>query len=108
MIISNLDAQPQRYQTAMFFNSIGTEALCVYNGFAFKEDEGGEDDRKVEQIIKKFDTYRRATDGTYERYKFNGRQQATFKSFDAYITTLQYIQKSCNFCDCLADTLLRD
>ena len=46
VIISNLDAQPQKYQTAMFLNSIGTEALRVYNGFSFTESEGGEDDRR--------------------------------------------------------------
>ena len=106
VIISKLDAQTQKYQTAMFLNLIGTEALRVYNGFSFTEAEGGEDDRKVDQIIKKFIVGQ--LNETYERYKFNGRQQATDESFDAYVTTLQYIRKSCNFCDCLADTLLRD
>ena len=105
VIISNLDSQPQKYQTAMFLNSLGTETLRVYNGFSFTEAEGGEDDRKVDQIIKKFDPHIVGQlNETYVRYKFKERQQATVESFDAYVTTLRYIRKSCNFCDCLADT----
>ena len=93
----------------MFLNSLGTETLRVYNGFSFTEAEGGEDDRKVDQIIKKFDPHIVGQlNETYVRYKFKERQQATVESFDAYVTTLRYIRKSCNFCDCLADTLLRD
>ena len=63
----------------------------------------------MDQIIKKFDQHIVGQlNETYERYKFNRRQQATDESIDAYVTTLRYIRKSCNFCDCLADTLLRD
>ena len=103
VIITNLDAQPQKYQTAMFLNSIRTEALRVYNGFSFTEVEGGKDDRKVDQKIKKFDQHIvRQLNEMYKRYKFNWRQQAKDESFDAYVTTLRYIRKRCNFCNCLA------
>ena len=60
-------------------------------------------------IIEKFDE---STIGevneTYERYIFNGRNQGQDESIDAYITALRSLAKTCGFCDCLADSLLKD
>ena len=45
---------------------------------------------------------------TYERYVFNSRNQGESESIEAYITELRKLMKTCNFCDCPKDTLLRD
>ena len=45
------------------------------------------------------------TNETFERYKFNARGQMCEEAIDAYVAGLQ---KTCNFCDCLKDSLLRD
>ena len=45
---------------------------------------------------------------TYERYNFNCRNQQPNESIDAYIAALRSLAKTCNFCDCLKDSLLRD
>ena len=39
---------------------------------------------------------------------FNIRDQESAESIDSYVTVLRTLVKSCNFCDCLHDTLIRD
>ena len=105
VVISRLNSQSIDYQTAMVLNSIGTDALKIYNGFAF--DNG--DIRDIATILKKFDEQIIGElNETYERYQFNSRKQATGERFDMYLTELRHLAKNCNFCNCLCDTLLRD
>ena len=60
-------------------------------------------------IIEKFDEFTIGeVNETYERYIFNGRNQGQDESIDAYITALRSLAKRCGFCDCLANSLLRD
>ena len=51
VVISRLNSQSIDYQTAMLLNSIGTDTLKIYNGFAF--DNGAT--RDIATILKKFD-----------------------------------------------------
>ena len=105
MVISRLNSQSIDYKTAMLLNSIGTDALKIYNGFAF--DNG--DTRDIATILNKFDEQIIGElNETYERYKFNGRKQATGERFDMYLTDLRHLAKNSNFSNCLCDTLLRD
>ena len=104
-VISHLDTTAAVYQTSMLLNSIGTDALKIYNGFVF-EDEAN---RTVKDIIEKFDAYIIGDlHETMERYNFNCREQEQKDNFDEYLTALRYLMKSCNFCKCLSETLLRD
>ena len=48
------------------------------------------------------------TEQKYERYVFNERNQGQEESIDAYITALRTLAKTCGFCVCLADSLIRD
>ena len=48
------------------------------------------------------------TNETFERNKFNTRGQMCEEAIDAYAAALKILQKTCNFCDCLKDSLLRD
>ena len=104
-IISRLNTEAVEYQKAMFLNSIGVDALKVYNGFVFADNEV----RDIATIIRKFDTHIVGqVNETYERYIFNGRNQQDGEAFDDYLTDLRNLAKSCNFCACLRDSLLRD
>ena len=104
-MISRLNTQSTDYQTAMLLNSIGTEALKVYNGFVFAPDET----RDVMHIIRKFDDHIIGQlNETYERYKFNCSNQTPGESVDSFVTALRNLAKNCNFCECMRDSLLRD
>ena len=105
-IITNLNAQPEEYQVALFLHCIGSDALRIYNGFDFAN-EG--DKKSISKTFELFDNYAMGeVNETYERYVFNSRNQHADESIDAYITVLRNLAKTCNFCDCLNDTLLRD
>ena len=45
---------------------------------------------------------------TYERYCFNVRAQQPDEPFDSFVSDLRGLAKSCSFCNCLKDSLIRD
>ena len=105
-MITQLNTQTPEHQLALFLHAIGPEALTIYNGFDYTAEE---DKSKVETVIKKFDEhFVGETNETYERYLFNKRVQEPNESIDTYITALKIIAKTCNFCQCLHDSLIRD
>ena len=48
------------------------------------------------------------TNETYERFIFNRRGQEENESIDQYVTVLRKLAQTCNFCNCLHDSLIRD
>ena len=105
VIVSRLDKQPMKYQTAMFLNTIGTSGLRIYNGFQLEEEA---DSGNLQQICEKFEAYAIGeVNETYERYIFNKRIQQADESFDAYASNLHVLAKTCNFKP-LTDSLIRD
>ena len=104
-VITQLAKQTPEYQVALFLHTIGPEAFEIYNAFEFTAGEV----QTVDLIITKFNTYAIGEiNETYERYVFNKRQQEQGETFEAYLTTLRTLAKTCSFCNCLGDTLLRD
>ena len=104
-IISNLGARPEAYKVALFLHCIGAEALKVYNGFTFEEED---DARTLTAIMEKFEQFSVGEiNETYERYVFNSRNQIENEPFDVYFTELKALSKSCNFGE-LSESLLRD
>ena len=102
-IITNLNKQELPYQQVTFLQAIGPEALAISNGFELN------DMATVKEVIEKFDSY--ATGNlkeTYERYVFNKRDQKTGESFDMYLTALRTLAKTCNFCHCIAESVVQD
>ena len=82
---------------------MGADALKIYDGLQFQGEH------TLKQIIDKFDEYTIGeVNETYERYVFNGHNQSPDKSFDNYLSKLRSLMKTCGFCDCLKDSLLRD
>ncbi|CAB4018404.1 Hypothetical predicted protein, partial [Paramuricea clavata] len=105
-IITNLKAQTEQYRVALFLHCIGPEALKVYNGMQFADET---ERNTLASIHKKFDEFTIGeVNETYERYIFNGRNQGQDESIEAYIAALRTLAKTCGFCECLADSLLRD
>ena len=105
-LISGLNPLTEEYRVAFFLHCIRTEGLKIYNGFQFENET---DRRILQKVLEKFDEYTLGqTNETYERYVFNSRNQEEQESIDAYVTVLRNLAKSCNFCDCMRDSLIRD
>lgn len=105
-IIMNIDSQPEAYKVALFLHCIGSEAVKIYNGLPF---DTPEDKGTLSAIINKFAQFTIGEmNETYERYLFNSRNQKNEESIDAYVTSLRTLSQTCNFCDCMRDSLIRD
>ncbi|KAL9976621.1 hypothetical protein ACROYT_G013943 [Oculina patagonica] len=104
-IASRLNEQENKYRVATFITCIGSEALEVYNGLPFEREEDKQMMSKVLELMKKHCIGQ--TNVIYERYCFNNRNQESGESFDAYLTALRTLAKTCNF-DALTEELIRD
>lgn len=105
-IVTNLTSQSKEYQKAVFLCTIGQSALDIHNSFHFNDDE---DRANVDTIISKFDEhFTGEINETYERFQFNRRAQQSGESFECYLTALRNLAKSCNFCKCMSESLIRD
>ena len=101
------------YQCAVFLHCIGPAGIKIYNGLEFAPAGPGnniaEDNEDIRTIIEKFDKYIIGeTNETYERYVFNKREQKPEESVELCISALKDLIQSCNFCDCMRDSLMRD
>jgi len=105
-IITNLSQQAREYQVALFLHTIGDETLKVYNGFKFDTPDAA---RTVDEIIDKFEIFVVGEiNETYERYVFNRRDQLEGKSFEAFLTVIRSLVKTCKYCDNCVNSILRD
>ena len=106
MVIAKLDSQSSEYKVALFLHCIGVDALKIFNGFQFDRPE---DKNDMAKIIEKFDQFTIGElNETFERYTFNSRNQEDNESIDAYVTALRTLAKTCNFCNCMHDSIIRD
>ena len=85
---------------------IGTTGLKLFNNLAFTALEDSSD---VQLIIDKLDTLIIGqVNVIYERYVFNNCKQQDEESIDAYVADLRKLPKTCQFCQCLETSLIRD
>ena len=106
MVIAKLDSQSSEYNVALFLHCIGVNALKIFNGFQFDRPK---DKNDMAKIIEKFDQFTIGElNETFERYTFNSRNQEENESIDAYVTALRTLSKTCNFCDCMHNSIIRD
>ena len=104
-IITELAKKDKPYQKAILLYTMGPEGVHIYNTITFSASE--QDDVKV--IMKKMsEVIIGETNETYERYVFNKRDQRPGESVEAYSASLKELAKTCNFCDCMHDSLIRD
>ena len=100
LIVSGVDSKPDRYVIALLLHSIGEDALRVYNGSQFDDENGA----NPAIIIAKFDEYVLGeTKEFFERFKFN-RCFQTSESFDQYLSELRNLEKPCAFCNGMRET----
>ena len=104
-IITNLNSQPEACKVALFLHCVGPDAVQIYNGLAFASNK---DSKSSTTIFEMFDLQVGEINETYEHYIFNSRNQKPDEPIDAYVTALRNLAKTCNFSDCLKDSLLRD
>ena len=104
-VVSSLDHESRgpRFKKSLLISTMGIEALQIYNGC------DPADTDTADEIIAKLDKHIMGEPNeTFERYKFNTRAQKPDESFDVYLNSLKTLVKTCNFCDCMQKTLLRD
>lgn len=104
-IASRLNQQEDKYRVATFITCIGTEALEVYNGLPFENEEDKNVMNTVLELMERHCIGQ--TNVIYERYCFNNRKQESGESFDTYLTALKTLAKTCIFGP-LTDELIRD
>ena len=106
MIIAQLEMQPPAYKVALFLHCIGADTLKIFNGFQF---DSPDDQNDLAKIVQKFDEFTIGeVNETFERYAVNSRNQQENKGIDGYVTALRTLAKTCNFCDCMCDSIIHD
>lgn len=66
------------------------------------------DRKKLDKVIEKFEEYTIGRiNETFERYRFNSKNQEPSEGIDAYVSALRNLAKTCNF-GSLHDSLVRD
>lgn len=92
-------------KVALLLTVAGTEAIEVYNTFAF---EPADDKNRLDKVLQKFDEHCLSKKNeTYERYVFGSRLQREGEAFDSFLTDLKLKASTCNF-GTLRDSLIRD
>ena len=89
----------------MFKHSIGDEGLRVIKTFGYNEHENSSDWKVVMAKLEAHCVGE--VNETFERYLFNKRDQLQGESIDSYVAELKTYAKTCNFCNCLRDSLIR-
>ena len=106
VVVVRLQRFDEEYKTATFLSAIGEEALEIYEGMTF---EPPETSKVLDSVVQKFEEFCIGqTNETFERYVFTSRSQKEDESIDHYVSALRTLAKTCNFCQCLHDSLLRD
>ncbi|XP_068747376.1 uncharacterized protein [Montipora capricornis] len=105
-----LRTKSNELRTATFLTCIGPDVLDIYDGLPFGNDEEKTNIAKVLDLLEKYfigETSETSRSPGYETYLFNKREQDSGESFDAYLTNLRSLAKTCNFGE-LRDNLIRD
>ena len=104
-LTSRLSTKDTKIQPATCFHMAGTEALEIYNTFNWESDD---DKSKVDKITEKFDKYCNPRKNiTWERHKFNTRNQQVGETIDQYVTDLKMKAQTSKFAN-LKDSLICD
>lgn len=101
-IVSRLQSQPEPFRLATFITCIGPDALEVYNALQFGKDQSR---IKMDDVLTAMENH--FVNPTYERYKFNRREQKVGETFHVYLTALRAMVRTCNYGD-MTDDLLKD
>ncbi|KAG1676793.1 hypothetical protein GQR58_014105 [Nymphon striatum] len=104
-IVTDLKYEEAKYRSAVFFSCVGPDAIDIFEGLSFESESDKED---IDVILRKFTDYCVGeTNETYEAFKFHKRVQATSEPFEAFISDLRRLIKTCNFGN-MESRILRD
>ena len=87
-------------------HAIGDDGLRVVKTFSYAIEENANDWRVVMNKLKKHCIGE--VNEIYERYCFNKRDKLPTESVDNFVAELKTLAKTCNFCECLRNSLIRD
>ena len=86
--------------------TLNSKRKSLHNGFQF---ESPNDKNDLAKILQKFDEFTIGElNETFERYTFNFRNQQENEIINSYVTALRTLAKTCNFCECMRDSINRD
>lgn len=98
-----LDAKKQEVQVAIFLNTIGPEAVEVFNTLNLSTENAA----KYEEVIKAFSEFcKPKKNEVYETYMFFNRRQKDNEPFDNYLMDIKKLVRTCGFTE--PDRMLRD
>ena len=80
--------------------------MKVIKSFSYSEGENANDWRVVMGKMEKHCIGE--VNKIYESYCFNKRDKLPTETVDNFVAELKTLAKTCNFCDCLRDSLIRD
>ena len=90
----------------MFKHSVGDKGLKVVKTFGYSPEENSNDWKVVMAKLEAHCIGK--VNETFERYVFNKRDKLQDETVDSYVAELKTLAKTCNFCYCLRDSLIRD
>ena len=101
-----MDRESPEYQLAKFKHAIGDNGLKVIKSLTYSEGENADDWRVIMDMMEKHCIGE--VNKIYERYCFNRRDKLPMETVDNFVVELKTLAKTCNFCNCLRDSLMRD
>lgn len=105
MQATGLIEKPEKTQASVFLHVAGEEAIKVFNGFSWREDESKDNPTT---IIDKFQQHcTPLTNVIFERHLFYARCQRDNEQFDPYYSDLCNLVKTCEFGG-LQEEMVRD
>ena len=104
-VISRLERESPEYQLAMFKQAIGDDGLTVIKTFSYSEEENANDWLVVMGRMERHCIGE--VNEIYERL-FHKREKLPTETVDNFVAELKTLAKTCNFCNCLRDSLIRD
>ena len=104
-VLVQLEDQPLKYQVAMFRQSIGDDGRKLLNSLNMT-DACTTDLEKVIAALQDFCVAQ--VNQTFERFKFNSRVRRNGESVQQFVSDIRTLASTCQFCDCIRDSLIRD
>ena len=102
---TNLIEKSSEIRTATLLSCIGMDGFELYETLDFAE-EG--DRKQIDKVLERLEMhFVGEVNETFERFKFNQRNQEVSEGIDGYVSSLRSLVKTCNFA-ALEDSLLRD
>lgn len=94
LLASEKNKKSKETQAAIFLNLVGEYGRQLFNNFNMADDDK-KDLAKIKEAFEKFCVPKKNI--IYERFKFNQRCQQNGESFDAFLTAIQKLIRTCEY-----------